>query len=88
MRLALRTANFCMERNAGAEEEDGKCSQLEYGKVELLQAPLTLPISSWIGVLNSRMKPREPAAHGGHHRDCAAVGSDDGWVDAQYVTSY
>ncbi len=43
MRLALRTANFCMERNAGAEKEDGKCSQLEDGKV--LPAPPTFPIS-------------------------------------------
>jgi hypothetical protein len=34
MRLALMTANLCMERNAGAEKEDGKCSQLEDGKVE------------------------------------------------------
>jgi len=36
MRLALRTANFCMEGNAEAEKEDGKCSQLEDGKVERL----------------------------------------------------
>jgi hypothetical protein len=34
-----------MERNARAEKEDGKCSELEDGKVEWLQAPLTFPIS-------------------------------------------
>src|SRR5258708_36149055 len=32
--LALRTANFCMERNAGAKKEYGKCSRLEDGQVE------------------------------------------------------
>ena len=44
MRLALSTANFCMERNTGAEKEDGKCSQLEDGKSRALQAPLAFPI--------------------------------------------
>jgi hypothetical protein len=34
MRLALRTVNLRMERNAGVEKEDGKYSQLEDGKVE------------------------------------------------------
>jgi hypothetical protein len=43
MRLALRTANFCMERNAREEKEDGKCSQLEDGKVERCTSTTDFP---------------------------------------------
>ena len=61
MRLALMTANFCMERNAGAEKEDGKCSQLEDGKVECFASTTDFPdFQGWFGVLKSRMRPRGP----------------------------
>lgn len=63
MRLALRTANFCMERSAGAEKEDGKGFHLKYGKVEWFASTTDFPdFHGSIGVSNSRMRPDEPGA--------------------------
>ena len=54
----------------GAEKEEGKCSQLEDGKVELLPAPLPFPISQGsIGVSTTS----DGAGEAGERRESRAT---------------